>query len=188
MVRCASVSKQFNRVSQDESLWTRLDLGGKCLRSNAMATILSKGVIILRLAQAEICEPIFESNRLIPISKLQYLDLSMTVISKPSLKVLLSKCRNLSKLSLEHVQLTSDICLEISENKKLEALNLTMCEGLTIKGISALVKELKYLKSINVGWASLSAECVKVFVENITPTILQLNIAGCRKTMTNNRK
>jgi F-box and leucine-rich repeat protein 1 (S-phase kinase-associated protein 2) len=54
----------------------------------------------------------------------------MCVISRHSLKQLLSKCRKLKKLSLEHVKLDSSVVDEISENTKMEVLNLTMCEGL----------------------------------------------------------
>lgn len=54
LLRCGFVSRRFNRCASDESLWTRLDLGGRSIKSGAMENILKRGVVILRLAQAEV--------------------------------------------------------------------------------------------------------------------------------------
>lgn len=121
-------------------------------------------------------------------AKLQYLDLSMCIISKSALKELLSKCRNLKKLSLEHVTLDSGICNEISENVDIESLNLTMCEGLDYLGVNVIIKNLQSLKNLNISWTSLTVNSIEAITENITPGLLRLNIAGCRKSMTDNCK
>lgn len=185
LLRCNLVSKQFCRVALDDSLWTRLDLGCRSIRKTALGTIVNKGVIILRLSQSEIGGPVFDPLKHQNNIKLQYLDLSMAVISLDSLTSLLSKCRQLIKLSVEHLNVNTDICYEIAANKNIEALNMAMCEGITAKGLEKIVTELTALRSINLAWASLSMESVKYFVENISSKILQLNIAGCRKTMSN---
>lgn len=54
LLRCSLVSKQFNRVAQDESLWTRMDLSGKMLKQDALCSIFSRRILILRLAQAKV--------------------------------------------------------------------------------------------------------------------------------------
>lgn len=120
-------------------------------------------------------------------TKLQYLDLSMAVITKPSLKMLLSKCRQLKKLSLEHVKINDEICCEIAKNINLEALNLTMCEGIESWSIKTMMSELQQLHSLNISWTSLNVESIKALVDNITPNLLRLNIAGCRKAMFDSR-
>lgn len=112
----------------------------------------------------------------------------MAVISKASLKLFLSKCRRLKKLSLEHIPLDAGILKEISENKDLESLNMTMCEGIETNSLKTVLTNLKNLRSLNISWTSLSIDCVKTFVENLTPNINQLNIAGCRKSMTDSCK
>lgn len=187
LVRCSYVCRRFNQLSQDESLWTRLDLGGKSLRSGALGQIVSRGVVILRLAQTELTHPIFDLERfeLCPDyrTKLQYLDLSMSVITKQSLKMLLSKCYNLKKLSLEHVPINDQICDEIANNKNLEALNLTMCEGIEQWSVKKLMKELQQLHSLNISWTFLNVESIAALMQNITPNLLRLNIAGCRKNI-----
>lgn len=54
LLRCGYVSRRFNRCASDESLWTRLDLGGRSLKAGAMENVLKRGVVILRLAQTEV--------------------------------------------------------------------------------------------------------------------------------------
>lgn len=112
----------------------------------------------------------------------------MVNISKTELRLMLSKCRQLKKLSLENVPLSDEICREIGENSYIEALNLAMCEGISAVGVYHMVSKLKFLQSLNISWTNLSADSVKILVENITPDILRLNLAGCRKTITDNRK
>ncbi|KAL9897555.1 S-phase kinase-associated protein 2 isoform 1-T1 [Glossina fuscipes fuscipes] len=187
LLRCGYVSQRFNRCASDESLWSRLDLGGRSLKPGALENILKRGVVILRLAQAEINHPIFDvsfiENESDFEAKLQYLDLSMVTITKLSLKMLLSRCRQLKKLSLEHVVLNDDICNEIAKNEDLEAINLAMCSGIEAWSVRKMLESLKQLSSLNISWTNLSVDAVTSLVTNITPNILRLNMAGCRKTM-----
>ncbi|XP_073815092.1 S-phase kinase-associated protein 2 isoform X2 [Musca autumnalis] len=187
LLRCGYVSRRFNRCASDESLWTRLDLGGRSIKAGAMENILKRGVVILRLAQTELNHPIFEPRFLEAEpnfeSKLQYLDLSMVTITKPSLKMLLARCRQLKKLSLEHVALNDEICNEIAKNTGLEALNLAMCSGLEAWSVRKIMESLKQLNSLNISWTNLSVDAVTSLVTNVTPNLMRLNVAGCRKTM-----
>lgn len=54
LIRCSCVCRRFNRCAKDESLWTRLDLGGRSLRAGALENVLTRGVVVLRLAQTEV--------------------------------------------------------------------------------------------------------------------------------------
>lgn len=186
LLRCALINRRFSRIVNDESLWTRLDLGSKILHDGVLAVILSRGVVILRLAQSCIYDPVFGMHKHLLRSpcKVQYLDLSMARISPAGLVELLSHCRQLKKLSLEHVQLNEEICRQIAQNRDIEALNLVLCEGLTPRGIKHMFTSLQSLQSLNLGWASLSAEELDLFCDIVSPTVLRLNISGCRKTMT----
>lgn len=138
------VCKRWCQIARDEALWTRLDLGSKVLSEGTLGYILPRGVQILRLAQAEIADPIFcEGSEVLNdsyISKLQYLDLSMAVISSTGLAALLSKCKYLKKLSLENCIMNKDCCKAISQNIELEVLNLTMCKNINIGSILELMK------------------------------------------------
>ncbi|XP_020714069.1 uncharacterized protein LOC101452586 isoform X2 [Ceratitis capitata] len=187
LIRCSYVCRRFNSCARDESLWTRLDLAGRHLRAGAMENILTRGVVILRMAQAELSHPVFESEFLHAEpkyeSKLQYLDLSMVSVTKPSLKMLLSRCRQLKKLSLEHVPINDEICNEIAKNTNLEALNLAMCIGLEAWSVRKIMECLQNLNSLNISWTNLSVDAVTSVVTNVTPNLMRLNMAGCRKTM-----
>lgn len=138
------VCKRWCQIARDEALWTRLDLGSKVLSEGTLGHILPRGVQILRLAQAEITDPVFyEGSEVLNdfyISKLQYLDLSMAVISPDGLAALLSICKYLKKLSLEKCVLNRACCRAISQNTELEVLNLTMCEDMDIGCVTHLMK------------------------------------------------
>lgn len=54
LIRCSLVNHRFNRVTQDESLWSRLDLAGKTIQPYALGRVLMRGTIILRLAQTKV--------------------------------------------------------------------------------------------------------------------------------------
>lgn len=133
----------------------------------------------------------------------------MATMSQQSLISLLAKCGNLKKLSLESVPINSAVCAEIGNNRKLEALNLTMCTGIDEHGITNLLPELKsyvpsYIRSynaqtiisslrnfrlenFNISWTSLNTQSVDAFLEYVPRSLLRLNIAGCRKSLTDFR-
>ncbi|XP_055587796.1 S-phase kinase-associated protein 2 isoform X2 [Uranotaenia lowii] len=186
LLRCSQVSKRLNRVSRDETLWTRLDLSCKALREGALGHVLNRGTVILRLAQAHVTDPIFLPCNVEPTfeSKVQFLDLSMCSIDRQTLQELLSCCRSLRKLSLENVPIDGGCCQEIADNENLEALNLTMAEGLDAFSLTLLLKKLTKLHSLNISWTSLSRQAVEAVVNHVTPNLLRLNIAGCRSTLT----
>nr|XP_029723559.1 S-phase kinase-associated protein 2 [Aedes albopictus]XP_029723565.1 LOW QUALITY PROTEIN: S-phase kinase-associated protein 2-like [Aedes albopictus] len=186
LIRCGQVSKRFNQVSLDETLWTRLDLSCRSLREGALGRVISRGTVILRLAQAHVSNPVFQCGSVDPCyeTKLQFLDLSMCSIERETLRELLSRCRSLRKLSLENVPVDTECCREIACNVNLEALNLTMCEGLEYFNVSLMVKKLTKLHSLNISWTQLSRSTVDYVVTHVTPSLLRLNMAGCRNSMT----
>lgn len=186
LIRCSQVSKRFNQVSLDESLWARLDLSCRSLREGALGRVISRGTVILRLAQAHVSNPVFTYGSVDPSyeTKLRFLDLSMCSIDQGTLCELLSHCRSLRKLSLENVPVDTECCREIACNVHLEALNLTMCEGLDNFNVTLLIKKLTKLHSLNISWTQLSRSTVDSLVTHVTPTLLRLNIAGCRNSMT----
>ncbi|XP_015186565.1 PREDICTED: S-phase kinase-associated protein 2-like isoform X2 [Polistes dominula] len=187
LVRCMLVCKRWCQIARDEALWIRLDLSSKVLIEGTMEHILPRGVQILRLAQAEIADPIFMENVEVLnsnyVCKLQYLDLSMAVISPNGLATLLLKCKLLKNLSLESCILNTACCNAIRLNKDLSVLNLAMCEGIDLECVTHLIN-LKSLTALNVAWCSLDADSVSLLCKYLPPVLERLNISGCRKTMT----
>ncbi|XP_008547550.1 S-phase kinase-associated protein 2 isoform X1 [Microplitis demolitor] len=187
LVRSMLVCKRWCQIARDEALWTRLDLGSKVLAGGTLGHILPRGVQILRLAQAELHNPLFNPGSLVLcddyFTKLQYLDLSMAVITADSLTELLNKCRLLKKLSLERCELNEPSCQAISKNTEITTLNLTMCEGIDLEAVKHLMK-LKNLNALNISWCSLTSESVSSLCKLLPPSVTRLNLAGCRKTIT----
>lgn len=190
LTRIALVNDRFNRVQQDETLWVRMDLGNKPLKRGAISKLLCRGLVILRLAQAKIQSPIFEPdfNPVGFVSKLQYLDLSMASIDTESLTQLLHACGNLKKLSVEFVPLNMSVCHEIGLNMGLEVLNMAMCEGITKSALAYILQMCPNLTALNIAWINLSCDGCSTLAENLTPNIVRLNMAGCRKTLMDKRK
>jgi len=112
----------------------------------------------------------------------------MASISRSSLRTLLSHCRQLKKISLENIELDDSICTEIARNKALEAVNLTMASGLTTNSVRLMMQSLTNLSSLNISWTDLSADAVTALVTNISPNVIRLNIAGCRRVLFDSRK
>lgn len=187
--RVARVNKRFNRVARDERLWGSIDLGLKYITCHSLGEIITRGTQVLRLAQTKIQLPIFKEG--FPYkgfqSKLQYLDLSMTALEPTYLAQLLATCTNLKKLSLEAVKIDNSVCREISKNQSLEVLNLAMVTGFTGIGVRYITK-LKSLNSLNISWTDMDKVHVGKLVENLTATMLRLNIAGCRTTLLDSRE
>lgn len=146
LMKCSLVNRRFHRLTQDETLWARMDLAGRSFRTEAIGRIITRGVIILRLAQTKIIDPIFEPDFFVRMdqfeSKLQYLDLSMSSITTTGLQQLLKTCRQLRKLSLEHLTLNDRVCEEIAQNTQLEVLNLTLCSGIRSRGLKNILTNL----------------------------------------------
>lgn len=94
----------------------------------------------------QIMEPIFDTSQIQKdfLARVQYLDLSMTTISPDALMQLFSKCRQLRKLSLEHVHVNDAACKALAQNRKLEVLNLAMCTGLTTYGLRKMLNAMKW--------------------------------------------
>ena len=110
------------------------------------------------------------------MSRLQYLDLSMSTISAPCLELLLSHCSMLRNLSLEMCSLTDISATAISGNinqvisqllfnfcsgnPNLSVLHLGQVQGLTNSGIRKILQKCQQLLELNLGWTELSSEAL----------------------------
>ncbi|KAG8185086.1 hypothetical protein JTE90_029698 [Oedothorax gibbosus] len=138
LVKCSAVCKRWRDLSYDEIFWRRYDFGRRLVKPCVLEILLPRGVTVLRLAMSEIKSPVFSSNfnqDYAWFSKLQYLDLSMTVISANGLADILSVCNKLKKLSVENCILNEDCCRYIAQNKELTVLNMAMCSDITGAGL-----------------------------------------------------
>ncbi|KAJ8928031.1 hypothetical protein NQ314_019442 [Rhamnusium bicolor] len=183
----ALVSRRFHRLTQDESLWTRMDVSNKHLEAGELGKILSKQVIILRLARSEICFPpiLPDFKAALPDfrSRLLYLDLSMTYISPQCLTIVFSKCRRLKKLSLENVPVNDDVLITLSANKDIEIINFAMATGIQEDGLRYLLTNCRKIRELNIAWTYLNGPSIQYICENLPSTMDRLNFSGCRKLL-----
>ncbi|CAN8009913.1 unnamed protein product [Ixodes pacificus] len=186
LASCGRVCRRWSHLAFDESLWRRLDLAKRYLNPGVLRLVLSRGVVVLKLAMSEVKGPLFDGDTPLchPVdsrfSKLQYLDLSMASIPTKTLAQLLSTCSQLKKLSLEHCTLSDQICSLLAGNPDLECLNMAMSKGFTSEGLLHIAKGCRRLTAWNLAWTEMNHEKVTVLVENVTPDMRELNIAGCR--------
>ncbi|XP_045508924.1 S-phase kinase-associated protein 2-like isoform X2 [Colias croceus] len=177
LAHCMTVCKRWYRVACDETLWQRLDLGNKTLSKDALGRILCRKPIILRLASSEIGDWIPQT---ITTTRIQYLDLSMSAISRQTLAKLVEHCPSLRKLSLESLPLDDGIMALIGQCSSLETLNLTMAQGITPEGLKSLLDGCTCLQSLNISWCNLNEEALNILVTCLPSKLQRLNLSGAR--------
>jgi len=194
LARCARVCKRWERLTGDDTLWKRLDLGLAAVPAGVLGSVLSRGCSILRLARATIAEPIFvspTSNQVtfplgrggLDSSKLSHLDLSMATISSACLASILSSCRLLQKLALENCRLDAPSVNAIAQNSGLQVLHLGGTSGLTGPLVTNLLASCPSIQELNIGWTSLPSAGVEAVVTGVNPNIERLCFSGNRDTL-----
>jgi len=192
LARCALVCKRWCRLSTDESLWKRLDLGLATVPPGVVGQVLSRGCGVLRLARATLQPDIFTSSTsglptfpttTMESSRLQYLDLSMANLSIECTEALLSCCTALKNLAMEMCNVTDTTCTAISHNTSLAVLHLGQVEGLNTLGISRILSSCTQLVELNLGWTGLSSQAVQTVVRIFPQSLRRLCLSGNRDTL-----
>lgn len=190
LARCGLVCKRWRRLSLDETLWKRLDLGLKTLPPGVVGQVIARGCNLLRLARATIKPNIFQNPlSAIPTfpvdqtSKLTYLDLSMASVGVACLEKLINTCRTLKKLALENCLVSDRVCEGIGQNGSLDVLHLGMTQGLSHVGVGQILDGCPNLTELNIGWTGLTEQGVRAVCEHVKPPLERLNISGNRDSL-----
>lgn len=188
LVALSLTNQRFDRLCHDEELWPRLNLTARKLEIDNIGDILRTGVKILRLNSAIFPSPILSpgmSSKLEHfVAKVKFLDLSNAWIKVEDLALLLSKMRNLIKLSLEDVRVNVDVIKAVAKNRNLETLNLAMATGLDHESVF-LIARLPKLESLNVAWTGLEICAYQSLCVEMSPTIKHIDISGSHLSMKN---
>ena len=187
------VCKRWWRLSGDESLWRRLDLGLATVPPGVIGQVMARGCGVLRLARATVQPAIFSSctsglptfpTTTMDTSRMQYLDLSMASLSPTCMEMLLSYCTMLKNLSLEMCSVTDSACTAISLNPSLSVLHMGQVQGLSTLGISRILSSCTCLVELNLGWCGLSGQAVQSVCDGLLqPTLRRLCLSGNRDTL-----
>ena len=81
---------------------------------------------------------------------IQFLDLTGVTTSPVNLTTIISRCRNLKRLSLEACELSDQTLLAIAENRQLEVLNLTMATNINAHGLRHVFSNCRLLNEVNL--------------------------------------
>jgi len=194
LAKCARVCKRWNRLTQDESLWRRLDRGLTTVPAGVIGQVLSRGCNILRLARSTVLAPIFESKISgcvtfpmlggIETTRLHYLDLSNVTIEMSCLESLLSHCSSLRNLSLEMCEVNDLVCSAIAANDNLRILHMGQVQGISQLGISRILSKCHNLVELNLGWTGLSEKSLQSICSLLKDQLKRLCLSGNRETLT----
>jgi hypothetical protein len=189
LLRCSKVSRRFRKISQDDSLWQKVNLCRKTVPCEFLQTILKNGCKYLSLYDAKLEGRLDIKER----SKLRYLDLSFCKNVSKVYKELLTSCCNLEKLSLHSSDLfwshpnfprpmKTKVLQDffIQNGKSLKILNLIDCKGLTIETISTIATNCTELTELNLDGTYLSEESMNILSKNLSPKMEQLSLYGIR--------
>jgi hypothetical protein len=75
--------------------------------------------------------------------KIEFLDMTNTIIDIDSMNRILMRCNHLQKLSLESLLVNEQTFQWISYNKEIDTLNLGLCQGINKDCLEILLNSLK---------------------------------------------
>jgi hypothetical protein len=71
----------------------------------------------------------------------------------------------------------------LSRNPRLEALNLALCQNVTVDGLVTLLNSLAVLGELNVAWLNVEREGVVLLCKHLPAGLQRLNLSGCKLTL-----
>ena len=189
VLQCGQVSKRLRAISDDQSLWLKLNLYGREVPYGFIEKAIQNGCEYLNLGYC--C--VHGGEKLEVPWKLKYLELSQSGDGEDLMALdqgVLENCHFLQKLAVENLQLDSDAIEQICQNG--ETLQILSLEGCNLdfyqrsELIEKLLKKCPQLTELNIregnrgifSGNTLYDSHVSALVTNLTPDILKLNLAS----------
>ena len=122
VLKCGQVSKRIRTISNDNSLFQTVNLSGKYVKTDLLATVIDRGCKSLNLSDSSIRGNL----SVIQNSKLRKLDITNCRASPyDAIEELLASCHSLQILSLKGLPLTPRMVISICQNSQtMQVLNL----------------------------------------------------------------
>ena len=189
VLQCGKVSMRFRAISNDQSLWSKLNLFQRDIPYGFIVKAIRNGCEYLNLRLS--CVKGGEKSE-VPW-KLKYLDISQSDDPKWAPAVpegVLENCHVLQKLSVDNLMLDSADIDQICQNgKTLQILSLKGCNidsWNRTELIEKLFKKCPHLTELNINKGAEGSPINKIFfdenmcalVDNLTPNILKLNLGS----------
>ena len=165
LIYCGHLSRRIRKISQDETLWQKINLSRQNIPTGFLQMVLNNGCKYLTLRSSYI----HGSLKLDRLTQSQYLDLTKT---KPSsdgvLDELLGSCNSLQKLSVKHseISLIKKICQQNWKSLKVLHFEKRGLESLDMESIKLAVKSCVELKELNLAGIDLLEDAINFLVNN----------------------
>ena len=177
----SQVSQRFRAISQNICLWEKVNICDEKIPFGLVKQIVQNGCSYLSVYH---CNVFGAKSSLSRSSQLKYLDLSFGNVNLEMLKILLSSCYSLVKLSLANLTLDLEIMeiLTSQNGQTLQVLDLAFCKGLALDSdcVKCIVNNCHALTELNLNLTELSEASVKYLTQHLTPTITKLNIGHAK--------
>ena len=191
LVKFGEVSKRMRAISNDKSLWQKINLSRDrpswCdqfdVPTKFVKMVIENGCQYLSLQNRKVgtpSEPISMKSEehlvLEKTSSLRYLDLKYCGAHILISEEILSSCHLLQKLSMASLIITSNIIRSIcyQNGRTLHTLDLSFCSGLNIESIQKITKNCVGLKIVDLFATGLSIDSINFLVNNLTPEVEKL--------------
>ena len=190
VLQCGQVSKRLRAISNDQCLWSKLNLFGMEVPYGIIEKAIQNGCEYLNLGFS--C--VYGGKKSEVPWKLKYLDISQSDGHKPKSPAvpggLLENCHVLQKLSVDNLRLDSVDINQICQNgETLQILSLKGCQIDSCQRselLEKLFKKCPHLTELNINKGVEGGPIKKIFfdenmcalVDNLTPNILKLNLGS----------
>ena len=198
VIYCGHLSRRIRFISQDESLWQKINLCWQTIPIGFLQMVLNNGCKYLNLAHASI----HGCLKLKSLSKLTHLDLTNNrhvvrqhdngecfrkiLLIQNNSEELLGSCQSLQKLSMNYLRISSieqhdNMKSIFQENgKSLKVLNIT--KGWDLEALKLAVDSCIELKELNLPKRDLSEDAINFLVNNLTPKIEKVSLSCIGQT------
>ena len=182
---CAKLSRRFKCVSQDESLWIKMNISLRKLPMSYLLRVLDNGCKHLSLYHSRIRAETGTSDDFIlrKPCQLRYLDFSFCkAFDDCVLGTILTSCNSLQKLSLARIRnISLDMMNGICDKNSSTIKTLDLCSARFSEGqFQTIIKSCDKLTELNLSYTDLSREDITFLVTNLTETIENLNLASIK--------
>ena len=182
---CAQLSRRFKCVSQDESLWIKINISLRKLPLSYLLRVLDNGCKYLSLYHSRIRAGISDDFILKKSCQLRYLDFSFCkAFDDCVLGTILTSCDSLQKLSLARIRnISLDMMNGICNKNSSTITTLDLCSArLSEWEFQTIIKNCDKLKELNLSYTDLSSISGPIIflVTNLTETIESLNLASIK--------
>ena len=185
------LSKRTRAVSRNKTLWRKLTIHSKTLKSKCLKFMLINGCKCLKLILVCVY-PLWlkGSLHLRKASRLQELSLDKCAIKNQVLEELLGSCHSLKKLTLRGIDLsnvnTKNLKKFVLQNRNsLQILDLTASTALDFESIQFIVNNCNELTEIDISRnpygkhdEELSEESINYLANNLTEKVVKLNLGN----------